>query len=292
MSCKEISADWAAQRIKGLVAEDAPSSNALCNSADARSTAKNGDGHQDADRHLPLSAQGPRHDVGSVRAAQVKAAGRRRSRWARNVDGLRWDDRAKRWTIGAINGDGECEGRSSAEHVISSAPMRELVGGIHAACPACEGAADTLRYRDFLTVALILKKRRPVRRQLDLHPRPEREGRPRPELQVVVARDGAGPEAGLLRPRVLLLRGRRPVELVRRGPDRAGQEGAGADRPRRRERRHGRLRGAPAEGVPGLRRRATRRTSRRSATSWPSASRPCTSSAATACTSTTTRTTP
>ena len=39
------------------------------------------------------------------------------------------------------------------------------------------------------------------------------------------------------------------------GADRARQEGARADRPRRRGRRQGRLRGAPEEGLSGLRRR-------------------------------------
>ena len=48
-----------------------------------------------------------------------------------------------------------------------------------------------------------------LRRQLDLHPRPERESRPHPELQVMVAGDGARPVAVLLRPGVFLLRGRR-----------------------------------------------------------------------------------
>ena len=47
-----------------------------------------------------------------------------------------------------------------AEHVISSAPMRELVRGISpAVSKTAKHAADSLKYRDFLTVMLILKER-------------------------------------------------------------------------------------------------------------------------------------
>jgi protoporphyrinogen oxidase len=47
-----------------------------------------------------------------------------------------------------------------AEHVISSAPMRELVRGLTPkVSDAAMHAADSLKYRDFLTVMLILKDR-------------------------------------------------------------------------------------------------------------------------------------
>ena len=46
---------------------------------------------------------------------------------------------------------------SDAAHVISSAPMRELAARIHP-LPACAlNAAPSLRYRDFLTVALKIR---------------------------------------------------------------------------------------------------------------------------------------
>ena len=64
---------------------------------------------------------------------------------------LRWDPRAKRWTT-AITTDGELK-TFYARQVISSAPIRELVASIHPE-PICKTAADKLRYRDFLTVAL------------------------------------------------------------------------------------------------------------------------------------------
>jgi protoporphyrinogen oxidase len=69
----------------------------------------------------------------------------------------------------------------NAAHVISSAPMRELAGRIQP-IPASIPAAMDLHYRDFLTVALMIRSEGSVPRQLDLHPRGGREGRPRPEL--------------------------------------------------------------------------------------------------------------
>src|SRR3546814_8369912 len=44
----------------------------------------------------------------------------------------------------------------AARHVISSAPMRELAGRIRP-LPATLGQAMDLKYRDFLTVALMVK---------------------------------------------------------------------------------------------------------------------------------------
>ena len=61
----------------------------------------------------------------------------------------------------------------TARHVVSSAPVRELVPRIEP-MPISLLHARALRYRDFLTVALMVRKARAVRRQLDLHPRPER----------------------------------------------------------------------------------------------------------------------
>ena len=64
MSCREISADWAAQRIKGLSLGSAIRS--------AFFPAENGlravFGDQDADQFFSLSAERPRHDVGNGRA--------------------------------------------------------------------------------------------------------------------------------------------------------------------------------------------------------------------------------
>ena len=73
MSCDEISADWAAQRIKGLDLGVAVF-NALKKALLARAQAEGRRaGGQDADRELPVSAQRPRHDVGSGLAENPEA---------------------------------------------------------------------------------------------------------------------------------------------------------------------------------------------------------------------------
>ena len=77
MSCKEISADWAAQRIKGLSLKSAISTRIL----PKKQAEGQEQGHQVADRHLPLSAPRPRHDVGSL-CRQDQGHGRRNRTWA------------------------------------------------------------------------------------------------------------------------------------------------------------------------------------------------------------------
>ena len=73
MSCDEISADWAAQRIKGLDLGVAVI-NALKSALKPRRAPKRRRaGGQDPDRELPVSAQGPGDDVGSGRAPNPEA---------------------------------------------------------------------------------------------------------------------------------------------------------------------------------------------------------------------------
>ena len=72
------------------------------------------------------------------------------------MDSLSYDEELKLWTIEVKTGDGEMK-TFQARHVISSAPVRELVHSIPTSQEATE-AADKLRYRDFLTVALVVQK--------------------------------------------------------------------------------------------------------------------------------------
>jgi protoporphyrinogen oxidase len=72
------------------------------------------------------------------------------------LSSLSYDDRIGLWTIKAETQTGETM-TFTAYHVISSAPIREL---FHAFTekPACADAAEKLRYRDFITVALVVNK--------------------------------------------------------------------------------------------------------------------------------------
>ena len=58
------------------------------------------------------------------------------------------------WRVAASGPEGERV--IYADHVISSAPMRELAGRIHP-LPASLPQALDLKYRDFLTVALMIR---------------------------------------------------------------------------------------------------------------------------------------
>jgi protoporphyrinogen oxidase len=75
------------------------------------------------------------------------------------VTGCAYDEVTSTWTVQFKNGQGQMQ-TLEAEHVISSAPMRELVRGLTPkVSDAAMHAADSLKYRDFLTVMLILKDR-------------------------------------------------------------------------------------------------------------------------------------
>jgi protoporphyrinogen oxidase len=154
MSCDEISADWAAQRIKGLDLWSAMS-NALRNSLPQAPGPRKGN---QKIKTLIESFQYPRKGPGMMwdaAAAKTRAQGGTIHIGTR-LESLRWDERTQLWTIGVNTPEGEWK-PFTARHVISSAPIRELVSSIRPN-PACKAAADNLRYRDFLTVALIVEK--------------------------------------------------------------------------------------------------------------------------------------
>ena len=70
-----------------------------------------------------------------------------------------YDEASGSWTVEYKDRQGDPR-TIEAEHVISSAPMRELVCGLFpAVSERTKRAAGSLKYRDFLTVMLILKDR-------------------------------------------------------------------------------------------------------------------------------------
>jgi protoporphyrinogen oxidase len=70
---------------------------------------------------------------------------------------LSFDNKLQRWRVAATTGEGKSVVINAA-HVISSAPIRELVGRIHPLPQSMPRAFD-LRYRDFLTVALMIRSK-------------------------------------------------------------------------------------------------------------------------------------
>ena len=154
MSCKEISADWAAQRIKGLSLGSAIK-NALFPQR------YNGD-RTKVIKTLINSFRYPRRGPGMMWEAcaeKMKAKGGKIEMGCK-VTRCSCDEVSGSWTVEYKDRQGDLH-TIEAEHVISSAPMRELVCGLTPPVgERTKRAAESLRYRDFLTVMLILKDRR------------------------------------------------------------------------------------------------------------------------------------
>jgi protoporphyrinogen oxidase len=153
MSCKEISADWAAQRIKGLSLGSAIK-NALFPQR------YNGD-RTKVIKTLINSFRYPRKGPGMMWEAcaeKVKAMGGKLEMGCK-VTRCSCDEVSGNWAVEYKDRQGDLR-TIEAEHVISSAPMRELVCGLSpAVSERTRRAAQSLKYRDFLTVMLILKDR-------------------------------------------------------------------------------------------------------------------------------------
>ncbi len=157
MSCDEISSDWAAQRIKGL-SLSAAVIDGLTRSLGLKKKAAAKLGEQGGVKTLIESFRYPRQGPGmmwEVAAKKVEAMGGQIF-MDTSLERLRWNEAKKHWVVAARNGaEGEVED-ITATHVISSAPITELVASIDPR-PDCTPNAQALRYRDFITVALITK---------------------------------------------------------------------------------------------------------------------------------------
>lgn len=145
MRCAEISADWAAQRIKGLSL-----GTAIRNAIAPRR------GPQ-AVKTLIESFRYPRRGTGAM--WEAAAAGTRRYggevRLGCRVTGLARADGT--WRVSFAAPDGSA-GACSAPHVISSMAIRD-VGAMLTPALRTRPHAEALRYRDFLTVVLFVRDR-------------------------------------------------------------------------------------------------------------------------------------
>jgi len=155
MSCDEISADWATQRIKGLDLSVAVM-NALKRSFGRKPAADAGaDG---VVKTLIETFQYPRRGPGMMWEAAAARVTERGGRilMDRELVELAYDHARSLWQIEVATGTGSRE-TYTARHVVSSAPVRELVQKFSPK-PISLLHARELRYRDFLTVALMVNK--------------------------------------------------------------------------------------------------------------------------------------
>jgi protoporphyrinogen oxidase len=153
MSCKEISADWAAQRIKGLSLSTAVLA-ALFPKRKPRSGSEVVKTLIDSFRYPRL---GPGMMWDACAAKVVEQGGS--VEMGRRVTRCEYDSAAQLWTVTSIDGQGR-ENTLEAEHVISTAPVRELCRMLKPSISdSASHSAEKLKYRDFITVVLILKDR-------------------------------------------------------------------------------------------------------------------------------------
>jgi len=152
MPCDTMSADWAAQRIKGLSLGGAVLDGLKRSLGLNR---KPNDGMQT--KTLLESFRYPRLGPGMMwDAARDKVLAQGNTiLMGHALKQLAQEPGSDAWRVVATGPDG-APVTITAKHVISSAPMRELASRLHP-LPQTLPQAAALRYRDFLTVALMIK---------------------------------------------------------------------------------------------------------------------------------------
>lgn len=149
MKCREISADWAAQRIQGLSLGSAVRNAVLPRNLHGTRGVRT---LTETFRYPPL---GP-GQMWEAAAAKITRAGNE-VLMGMDVVGLTQDPESRKWRVSARNPEGT-RVEYEADHVISSTPISELAACLGDEVPEhVATAASTLRYRDFLTVVLITK---------------------------------------------------------------------------------------------------------------------------------------
>lgn len=145
MPCSEIEAEWAAQRIKGLSLATAIKNALLGETAS---------GKRDVVKTLIDQFQYPRLGPGMMweRARELSEARGAKVHLHTPVRRIHWDSSG----VASVQSD---SASFQGTHYISSIAMDELVEALEPAPPAeVLAAAKRLRYRDFLTVALVVDK--------------------------------------------------------------------------------------------------------------------------------------
>jgi protoporphyrinogen oxidase len=158
MSCSEISADWAVQRIKGL------SLGSAIKHAFFSKKPKNKDKNNDRKRVVKTlidTFRYPRLGPGMMWEActdKIRKLGGT-VMLGRKVTSCGFDAASNLWVVTTRCANGDVE-EYRGEHLVSSMPIRELVAQIEPKLPeSVLQAACALRYRDFLTVGLIVHDR-------------------------------------------------------------------------------------------------------------------------------------
>jgi protoporphyrinogen oxidase len=151
MSCREISADWAAQRIKGL-SLSAVVKHAILPQWKPRD-------RKQVVKTLLDTFRYPRQGPGMMWEACARKVRQLGGQvlLGHRVTGCRFDASQNLWVVTTRDRDSKV-GQFFGEHLVSSMPISELVAEIEPRpSEKVARAAQSLRYRDFLTVGLIVR---------------------------------------------------------------------------------------------------------------------------------------
>ncbi len=137
--CSQISAEWASQRIRGLSLWTVVK------------TALGLEGKKRA-KSLVQSFQYPRFGPGMMweKTAELAEAGGCEVRLNTSVDEIHWSPKG---VTAVVAGGREVAG----DHFLSTMPIRELIGALRPSVPDLNAVAACFQYRDFLTVALMVR---------------------------------------------------------------------------------------------------------------------------------------
>jgi len=152
MPCDEMSADWAAQRIKGLSLGKAVW-DGVKRSLGLNKRPNDGMETKTLLENFRYPRKGPGMMWDAARDRIVEQGNG--VLMGHSLHQLSWDATGGFWRVAATGQDGRLT-MLTADHVISSAPMRELAARLHPV-PASLPKAMALNYRDFLTVALMIR---------------------------------------------------------------------------------------------------------------------------------------
>ena len=152
MSCKDISADWAAQRIKGLSLFSAVKSALFPNRPKSK---KNLIKTLIDSFRYPRKGPGMMWETCAERVTQMGGT----ILMGHKAASLIWNKDSKNWKLLTQPASDTVEPITLvSDHIISSGPMREIVQSISPLLPGnVIQSAKGLGYRDFLTVTLVLR---------------------------------------------------------------------------------------------------------------------------------------
>ncbi|WP_031499686.1 NAD(P)/FAD-dependent oxidoreductase [Bryobacter aggregatus] len=156
--CDQISADWAAQRIKGLSL-----STAILNALSGSKPAAESERSQVV-KSLIASFRYPKYGPGMMweRCAEKMVARGGELRMGYRVTGLKRCESTGVWTVESVDGEGQSH-LFQTKNVISSMPIRALGVALGESMgETASQAAGKLGYRDFLTVALMMRETNPI----------------------------------------------------------------------------------------------------------------------------------